>query len=296
MSAGEAPSFIETNVRIGFLNIDGIRLYFFPDRLLVFGNLGVSSVRYEDLELEASEVRFREEGSVPQDAKIIGTTWRYVNKGGGPDRRFSNNYQIPIALYGTLDIRSPAGMRLSLQTSAESLATSSVEHLKFIQAAVRELESRRRPALEPGAFPPFIDEPPPLLSTATQSLARLHNRFSFRRVGRLPEWAKPIVWGILFSLPPVSLIIWFARGGTAANVFLFAAFTIAVAAFGILWYAHLRRKRDEKITIAKSRFRALLGSELKSRPLAEVNFRELLAASGIAAARPTRWLTRCFAK
>ena len=182
-------SFIETNVRIGFWNIDGIRLYFFPDQLFVFGTGGVSSIQYTDLKLEANEVQFREEGSVPQDAKVIGKTWRYVNKGGGPDRRFANNYQIPIVLYGTLDVRSTSGIKLSLQTSTEGLAASSVELLTFIQAGVRELESR--PAPEPETFPPFIDDPPPLASIAAQGIAGLGKLLSFRWVERCRIGLKP---------------------------------------------------------------------------------------------------------
>ncbi len=37
-----APSSIQTNAHVGFLNIGGIRLFFFPDRLLIFGRAGVS--------------------------------------------------------------------------------------------------------------------------------------------------------------------------------------------------------------------------------------------------------------
>ena len=294
-----APPFFETNARIGFVNIDGIRLYFFPDRLLVFGTVGVSSVRYEDLKLEANEVQFREEGIVPQDAKVIGTTWRYVNKGGGPDRRFTNNYQIPIVLYGTLDVCSPAGMELSLQTSAEGLAPSSVELLRSIQVAVRELESRRPPVAEPEAFPPFIDDPPPLFSSTKQAAAGLGGLLSFRWVERLPEWAKPIIWGVVFALPPVSVITWFEQGGAAATGFLCVAFAIAGVGIGILLHTRIRRKREDKVTneaSAKSRFRALLGNELKSRPLAEVNFRELSAATGIVRSEADRVADDMFRK
>jgi hypothetical protein len=39
--------------------------------------------------------RLIEEGPVPRDAERIGITWKYVNKGGGPDRRYKNNPQLP---------------------------------------------------------------------------------------------------------------------------------------------------------------------------------------------------------
>ena len=44
-----APPFIETNARVGFLSIDGTRLYFFPDRLLILGRGGARAVPYSDL-------------------------------------------------------------------------------------------------------------------------------------------------------------------------------------------------------------------------------------------------------
>ncbi len=41
-----APSIIQTNARVGFLKVEGVRLYFFPDRLLIFGRGGVSGTIY----------------------------------------------------------------------------------------------------------------------------------------------------------------------------------------------------------------------------------------------------------
>lgn len=50
--------------------------------------------------IESMESRFIETETVPGDAKVIDHTWNHPNKkGGGPDRRFSNNYQIPVCLY-----------------------------------------------------------------------------------------------------------------------------------------------------------------------------------------------------
>lgn len=86
-----APPFIRTNARVGFLSIDRTRLYFFPDRLLILGRGGVRAVAYSDLTIRAGTVRFVEEDAVPPDAQILGKTWRYVNKDGGPDRRFRDN-------------------------------------------------------------------------------------------------------------------------------------------------------------------------------------------------------------
>ena len=89
------PPFIETNARVGFLSIDGIRLYFFPDRLLILGRGGARTVPYADLRFEAGTIRFVEEGGVPRDARVVGTTWRYVNKNGSPGPPISRQLSDP---------------------------------------------------------------------------------------------------------------------------------------------------------------------------------------------------------
>ena len=53
----------------------------------------------------------------PNDARVVETTWRYTNKGGGPDRRFANNPSIPVAEYAQLLLHSKAGMNFLLHGS-----------------------------------------------------------------------------------------------------------------------------------------------------------------------------------
>ena len=184
-------------------------------------------MRLTDLTLAAGSVQFIENGAVPRDANVIRTTWRFVNKSGGPDRRFNNNYQLPVVLYGTLDVSAPSGMQLSLQTSADSLAAASAELLLVVQTAVRDLEARRagEPWLE--SLPDFADDPPPLFVIGSRIFHALRDVVSFGWLDRLPEWATLPFWGILFALPPVAAIIRFAEGGTFANIFLFASLVAA---------------------------------------------------------------------
>ena len=82
------PLFIQTNARVGYLNVDAVRLYFFPDRLLVFDSRGISAVCYADLSLVDGTVQFVEEGGVPRDATVVRTTWRFVNKSSAPRSAF----------------------------------------------------------------------------------------------------------------------------------------------------------------------------------------------------------------
>lgn len=65
--------------------------------------------------------RFIEEEAVPKDAEVVGRTWKYVNKSGGPDRRFKNNRELPICLYGEIELRSESGLNTVLMFSNADL-------------------------------------------------------------------------------------------------------------------------------------------------------------------------------
>jgi len=93
-------------------------LYFFPDRLLVYDSMGIGAVAYSQLECATSHTRYIEDGPVPGDSPQLGTTWRYVAKSGGPDRRFKNNRQLPILQYGVLALKSNSGLSEMFQCSA----------------------------------------------------------------------------------------------------------------------------------------------------------------------------------
>src|SRR5262249_55541386 len=71
----------------------------------------------QELEISNYPIRFIEEESVPSDAPVVDQTWRYVNKTGGPDRRFNSNKQLPICLYGELCFRSGSGLNFKLNYS-----------------------------------------------------------------------------------------------------------------------------------------------------------------------------------
>lgn len=83
----------------------------------MFSPDGVGAVPYSTLKVEISPSRFIESELVPSDAKVVGQTWKYVNKDGGPDRRFKDNRKIPIALYEELHFSSPSGLNEVLQLS-----------------------------------------------------------------------------------------------------------------------------------------------------------------------------------
>lgn len=111
------PPWVETNITIPTLKARGVTAYFMPDCVLVYDSSGVGCVEHASLSFSTSVERFIEDGSVPSDSDVVDTTWKHTSKRGGPDRRFKDNKEIPICLYGKLDISTPAGLLCHLQTS-----------------------------------------------------------------------------------------------------------------------------------------------------------------------------------
>ncbi len=104
------PSFVKTNINVPAIPAGKKTLYFFPDRLLIFQENTVGAVNYRDLKIALNQSRFVESGTVPSDAKIVDYTWHYVNKNGGPDKRFRDNRRLPIALYEESHFQSTNGL------------------------------------------------------------------------------------------------------------------------------------------------------------------------------------------
>ena len=73
-------------------------------------NKDFAIIDYTEIDIDLKIQRFIEEEKVPSDTKIIDQTWHKVNKDGTPDRRFANNYQIPIVEYGELYFKSTTGL------------------------------------------------------------------------------------------------------------------------------------------------------------------------------------------
>ena len=68
-------------------------------------------IDFRELVIEFAISRFIEDDPVPSDGEVIGTTWAKTNKDGSPDRRFSDNRQVPIVRYGVLRLTSQGGLR-----------------------------------------------------------------------------------------------------------------------------------------------------------------------------------------
>jgi hypothetical protein len=107
-----ACDLIQSEWRVPHLaNANGGDLFIYPAFILFY----ISADAFALVEASHVEITFRlspfiEEEAVPSDTRVIRQAWKKANKDGSPDRRFANNYQIPVVEYGGLIVKSPRGL------------------------------------------------------------------------------------------------------------------------------------------------------------------------------------------
>ncbi|ANG64610.1 hypothetical protein A8C75_20455 [Marinobacterium aestuarii] len=111
------PPYVKTNIETVAVSVGRQTLHFFPDRVFIYDQNGVGAVGYQELRVEVGVTQFIESESVPGDAEIVGRTWKYVNKSGGPDKRFKDNTELPICRYEEIALSSQSGLNEVIQLS-----------------------------------------------------------------------------------------------------------------------------------------------------------------------------------
>lgn len=111
------PFFLKTDATCYYIKLLKDDVYILPDRLIVKGKKGWGVVEYSEMSIDVGNVIFIENGATPKDAEIVGYTWQYVNKNGSPDKRYSNNRQLPKCNYGTLAFKSGTGLNVIIYIS-----------------------------------------------------------------------------------------------------------------------------------------------------------------------------------
>ena len=92
-------------------NANGGDIYLFPLFIVYFaGEQSFALLEYKDVQFISGATRFHEEEGIPPDSQIVGKTWAKTNRDGSPDRRFKDNYEIPIAEYGKIVLQSSTGL------------------------------------------------------------------------------------------------------------------------------------------------------------------------------------------
>ena len=92
-------------------------IIFLPDKLFIIQGTKIGALSYYDISTYFHTTTFIESSVVPKDTIIVRYTWEYVNKSGGPDKRFKNNRKLPICKYGEMELKSYQGLNTILMFS-----------------------------------------------------------------------------------------------------------------------------------------------------------------------------------
>lgn len=136
------PKIVKTNLSLPCITGGRQNLYFFPDTILIKEGGVFGAISYEDFDVYWNTTVFIEDDSVPSDAQVVGYTWRFVNRDGGPDRRFNNNRQIPRVLYQQMGLQGSGGFQKILHVSKVDHRDKFNASLKNLSLIIRKLEHR----------------------------------------------------------------------------------------------------------------------------------------------------------
>jgi hypothetical protein len=104
-------------------NRTGGDMYVYPGFILYRASKqAFALIDFHDVLLKVVSWQFTEHQTIPSDTQVVGQTWAKSNKDGSPDRRFHNNYQIPVVHYGSLLFSSPDGLDVRYLCSNAALA------------------------------------------------------------------------------------------------------------------------------------------------------------------------------
>jgi len=128
-------------VGLSFGNANGEELELFPAFCLIRRKFSsdYALVDIRDINLVSRSVSFIEDEQVPYDAKIVGQTWKKVNLDGSRDKRFKDNFQIPIVEYARIDFMTDNGVAEAYMVSNTASGASFVAAFVALQSHLRRL-------------------------------------------------------------------------------------------------------------------------------------------------------------
>ena len=168
-------------------------------------------IEFGHFDCRLAQSNFIEEESVPSDAEQVGATWKRANKDGSRDRRFNDNYQIPVLRYGALAFSSPSGLAEVFQISNFGKASEFAHALAAHKRALASLNNTSRDQLalpapaddgeiaDEHTEPAFVAKPRKNLAVDWALLALLAIGISFGGVWVGQHWGQIAT---AFTTPP----------------------------------------------------------------------------------------------
>ncbi len=99
-------NYIKSSFDIPMLrDLSGNTYYLYPRYIIKAQSfINFETFPIDTVNIRYSKQRFIEDGILPDDSHAVDYTYQYVNKDGGPDKRFSYNPRLPIVEYGKIEI------------------------------------------------------------------------------------------------------------------------------------------------------------------------------------------------
>lgn len=117
---GKTPFYIKANQPAVCIKLKGERLIILPDVIITQRGGKFAAADLGSVQIKVYSGKFVEStGAVPSDAEIVEQTWQFVNQDGSPDRRHSENAQLPVCVYGYLEL-SGSGLDVKLSCSRQN--------------------------------------------------------------------------------------------------------------------------------------------------------------------------------
>lgn len=132
--ANKVPKYIKTNVKIPCIPVGKQKLYFFPDKILIIEGKKVGALSYKNLGISVTNGNFIETEMKPWDGTVVDYTYKYVNKSGGPDRRFANNPRYPIMSYSYINFYGDDGFNECIMLSKQGVGNILKEQIEILQS------------------------------------------------------------------------------------------------------------------------------------------------------------------
>jgi len=124
-----------------FKNANGPDIYIYPNFVILYSTeTNFAIIGFDELNLNHNHIRFVENGIVPRDSKVIDKTWLRVNVNGSPDKRFKENYQIPIVKYGEISLKTKTGLNELFQFSNYEYTEEFGTAFSIYQITITKLE------------------------------------------------------------------------------------------------------------------------------------------------------------
>lgn len=142
LAAAELPIIQMQYQALRWRNANGGDLFIYPGFLILFqGERDFAMLDLNEVQCIFEPRRYEERETTPKDSTQVGVAWRYANRDGSPDKRYSDNSQTPVFLYTEVTWKSASGLSEEYLFSNAQAAAAFVDALTDFRNALKSAPS-----------------------------------------------------------------------------------------------------------------------------------------------------------